>query len=120
MAESQVKTCQNCKTDFTIEPEDFDFYKKMAVPPPTWCPACRFHRRASFRNERKIFKEVSPLSGRNFISLYPPEAGYVVYPDDEWRSDAWDPKSYGRDIDFSRPFLDQIRELEHVVPKDAS
>jgi|TARA_Y100000031_G_scaffold99372_1_gene108859 hypothetical protein len=25
------KTCQNCKSEFTIEPEDFEFYKKIDV-----------------------------------------------------------------------------------------
>ncbi len=26
---SQTKTCQNCKTEFVIEPEDFLFYEKI-------------------------------------------------------------------------------------------
>ncbi|MDI6602741.1 MAG: hypothetical protein QME57_01295 [Patescibacteria group bacterium] len=34
-------TCQNCKKEFVIEPEDFAFYEKIKVPPPTWCPECR-------------------------------------------------------------------------------
>ena len=25
----QIKNCQNCKKDFTIESEDFKFYEKM-------------------------------------------------------------------------------------------
>ncbi|MBI5220508.1 MAG: hypothetical protein HY978_01565 [Candidatus Liptonbacteria bacterium] len=41
MLPSEAKICQNCKTDFTIDPEDFDFYRKIDVPPPTWCPECR-------------------------------------------------------------------------------
>lgn len=27
-----ARTCQNCRQDFTVEPEDFDFYKKIDVP----------------------------------------------------------------------------------------
>ncbi|MFA6585673.1 MAG: cytochrome C551 [Candidatus Paceibacterota bacterium] len=42
---SEIKTCQNCKKDFTIEPEDFNFYEKINVPPPTFCPECRMVRR---------------------------------------------------------------------------
>ncbi|KKT07962.1 MAG: hypothetical protein UV85_C0003G0087 [Candidatus Nomurabacteria bacterium GW2011_GWB1_43_19] len=30
----EIKTCQNCKKDFMIEPEDFNFYEKIKVPPP--------------------------------------------------------------------------------------
>ena len=35
---SETKTCQNCKNDFIIEPDDFSFYEKMKVPAPTFCP----------------------------------------------------------------------------------
>ncbi len=34
--ESQTKNCQNCKKDFIIEPEDFNFYEKIKVPAPTF------------------------------------------------------------------------------------
>jgi hypothetical protein len=33
--------CQNCKKDFTIELDDFRFYEKIKVPPPTFCPEYR-------------------------------------------------------------------------------
>jgi len=29
----EARTCQNCKTQFTIAPEDFQFYEKIKVPP---------------------------------------------------------------------------------------
>ena len=29
------KTCKNCKKDFVIEAEDFAFYERIQVPPPT-------------------------------------------------------------------------------------
>lgn len=38
------KICQNCKQEFRIEPEDFAFYEKSAVPTPTWCQECRMIR----------------------------------------------------------------------------
>ena len=30
--QSEIKNCQNCQKDFTIEPEDFNFYEKIKVP----------------------------------------------------------------------------------------
>jgi hypothetical protein len=48
----EMRQCQNCKNQFTIEPEDFAFYEKIKVPPPTFCPSCRFQWRLSFMNER--------------------------------------------------------------------
>jgi len=47
----ETKTCQNCKIEFVIEKEDFNFYEKIKVPPPTWCPECRMIRRMTWRNE---------------------------------------------------------------------
>ncbi|MBI3626979.1 hypothetical protein HY224_02960, partial [Candidatus Uhrbacteria bacterium] len=34
-----------------------------------------------------------------------------------WWSDKWDPKSYGREYDFKRPFMEQYRELHQAMPK---
>jgi len=116
---AEIRSCKNCQAQFTIEPDDFSFYEKIKVPPPTWCPRCRFQRRAIWRNERKLFRGKSALTGKNLFTLFPPEAGYVIYKNDEWRADAWDPMSYGVDVDFSRPFLAQLFELDKKVPKPA-
>jgi len=51
----EVKTCQNCKKDFTIEPDDFSFYKKELIPVPHRCPDCRYKQRFSLRPERKLY-----------------------------------------------------------------
>ena len=56
--EEQIKNCQNCKQDFVIESEDFSFYEKMKVPPPTFCPDCRLARRLIWRNERTFYKRI--------------------------------------------------------------
>jgi len=119
MPETQTKTCQNCKQPFTIEPEDFGFYEKVKVPPPTFCPECRFQRRLSFRNERKLFRNTNGLTGAPILTIYPPESERVVYTDEDFRSDKWDPMSYGVDYDFSRPFLSQLHELDKKIPRPA-
>ncbi|KKQ03984.1 MAG: hypothetical protein US12_C0009G0014 [Parcubacteria group bacterium GW2011_GWA2_36_24] len=66
---SQNVICQNCKKDFTIEPDDFGFYEKIKVPPPTWCPECRMIRRMLFRNERSLYKQNCDLCNfsKNFF-----------------------------------------------------
>ncbi|MFA6999876.1 MAG: hypothetical protein WC241_02040 [Candidatus Paceibacterota bacterium] len=117
---SETKICQNCKKDFTIEPDDFSFYEKIKVPPPTWCPECRFQRRCLFRNERKLFKNVDKATGKTIFSLFPIETGFPIYEDSYWASDNWDPFSYGMDFDKSRPFLTQLLELNSKVPRPRS
>ncbi len=49
--------------------------------------------------------------------MYDPAAGYTIYDQDEWWKDNWDPLSYGREVDFSRPFFQQLDELRRVVPR---
>ncbi|OGZ92795.1 MAG: hypothetical protein A2528_02245 [Candidatus Staskawiczbacteria bacterium RIFOXYD2_FULL_37_9] len=88
----------------------------MKVPAPTFCPICRFERRAASRNERKLFKNKNAFTGEDIFSLYPPESKRKVVTEEEWMGDSWDPTDYGRDIDWSRPFLEQILELEKKVP----
>jgi hypothetical protein len=42
-----------------------------------------------------------------------------VYRADIWWGDGWDPRTYARDVDFSRPFLEQFGELMKEVPLSA-
>ncbi len=113
---AETKICQNCKIQFTIEPDDFQFYERIKVPPPTFCPDCRFQRRLLFWNGVNLYKRTCDLCKKFNISAYPPEAPYEVYCPSCWWSDNWDPRDYGRDYDFSRPFFEQLNELWHDVP----
>jgi DNA-directed RNA polymerase subunit RPC12/RpoP len=66
----ETKICQNCKNDFIIEPDDFLFYEKIKVPPPTFCPECRMVRRMIWRNCRSLFKRECGSCGKSIISMY--------------------------------------------------
>lgn len=116
MNTSEKRNCQNCHREFAIEPEDFDFYKKIDVPPPTWCPECRRQRRLSWRNDFVFYNRKCDLCERNIISLYNPESSQPIYCNKCWWSDKWDPKSYGVDFDFSKPFFEQFSLLRKKVP----
>jgi hypothetical protein len=110
------KICQNCKKDFTIEPDDFGFYEKIKVPPPTFCPECRYIRRLLDRNEYNLYKTKCDATGENIISIYRSDAPFPVYKQEFWKSDKFDALGYGRDFDFSRPFFEQYEELRRAVP----
>jgi len=119
MTKSETKTCQNCKKQFTIEPDDFAFYEKMKVPPPTFCPECRMQRRFAWRNERTLHRNVCAKTSKKIITGFAPDSGLKVYDRDVWWSDDWDPMAYGVDYDFSKPFFKQWRELLGQVPHPA-
>ncbi len=118
----EQNNCQKCKKDFVVEAEDMNFYEMVGgVPAPTFCPECRFQRRLSFRNDRTLYKRTCEICKKDVISIYRPDsvegkARQKVVCQKCWWSDDFDPKAYGRDYDFSRPFFEQYRELMNEVP----
>lgn len=114
-----AQKCKNCGVEFPIEEEDFAFYKKISVPPPTWCPECRMKRRFMWRNERNLYRQKCALTGKNIITCFAPDSGIVVYDRDAWWSDAWDPEKFGLEYDFKTPFFAQFKKLLGRVPMPA-
>ena len=108
--------CQSCKNDFFPQEDDLNFYKKIQVPAPTFCPKCRLFRRSIWRNEHFFFKKKDELTGNMIFSTYPPLSKIKIYEHSFWWSDKWDPKSFGRDFDFNNNFFVQFRDLLYSVP----
>ncbi|MBI5733189.1 hypothetical protein HY967_04570 [Candidatus Jorgensenbacteria bacterium] len=117
MTKSEERECQNCKREFIFEPDDFEFYEKMRVPPPTWCPLCRLQRRLIWRNERNLSRRSCDLCKKEILSMYGNEVKFPVYCPACWKGDAWDSLSYGREYNFSKPFFEQYRSLMDEVPR---
>ncbi|MES2930943.1 MAG: hypothetical protein V4665_04135 [Patescibacteria group bacterium] len=116
---SQTKNCQNCKKDFIIEPDDFSFYEKMNVPPPTWCPKCRMIRRFNYRNERYLFRRPDFLTGKDIFSGFSPQAPVRTIENSAWYGSEWDPLEYGFAYDFSKNFFEQLFILQSQAPLPA-
>src|SRR3989344_7591986 len=116
MKESEKKICQNCKKDFTIESGDFDFYEKIKVPPPTWCPECRMIRRMSCVNTWSLFWRNCHKCGKRALSVYPPESKLNVYCQPCWWGDSWDGTEYALEYDPGRSFFEQLIELSEKTP----
>ncbi len=113
----ETKKCQNCQKEFTIEPEDFEFYEKIKVPAPTWCPECRVKRRMNWRNERTLYKRQCDMCGKSIISMFQQETPFTVYCYSCWWSDKWDVLSYAQKYDFEKSFFEQFQNLNRLVPK---
>ncbi len=114
--QAETKHCQNCKQNFTLESDDFLFYEKINVPPPTFCPDCRAQRRMNWRNEHNLFKKKDEATGEMIFSVYHPDSPIKIYNNEYYLSDAWDAMDYGREYDFSRSFFEQFNELMLAVP----
>lgn len=114
--EMNQATCAQCTTPFTITTDDLSFYEKIGVSTPTLCSQCRYIRRLLDRNEWTMYKRTCDATDKPIVSIYRPDAPFPVYNQEYWKSDAWDPTSYGKDFDFSRPFFEQYDELRRSVP----
>jgi len=117
---NETKNCQNCKKDFVIEPDDFGFYEKIKVPPPTWCPECRFILKALWRNETSLYNRTCAKTDKPIISMYNSKSPYAVVSHDFYESDEWNPKEYGMDFNSNESFFDQLKKLFVKVPKVAT
>jgi len=111
----ETKNCQNCKQDFTIEPDDFSFYEKLKVPAPTWCPKCRMIRRFNFRNERYLYRRPDFLTGKETFSGFSPQANVRTIENKTWYGNEQDSIEYGFIYDFSKPFFIQLMRLQSTA-----
>ena len=121
----ETKTCKQCQCNFDITDRDLEFYekvspvfnkKKYSIPSPQMCPTCRNQRRLSFRNERSLYKWLCSATWKPMISMYSPDKPYKVYSPDVWESDKFNPLDYGREVDLSRSFFEQLEELYSDLP----
>ena len=115
---SETKKCNTCKLNFTLGSNDLGFYEKMKVPAPGVCPDCRFRMKALFRNETTLYSgRTCGLCGKSIISMYNPKSPYIIYCNDCYMGDSWDPLFYAKDFDLSKPFFEQLKELLIIAPK---
>jgi len=112
----EKRICQNCKIDFEITQDDMGFYERIKVPPPTFCPECRFVRRLMWRNEGFFRKANCNLCDKNILTNNSTFNTFPIYCSDCWYSDKWDAVQYGLDYDFSKNFFIQWSELLNKTP----
>jgi hypothetical protein len=110
------QNCQNCRIDFVIDERDQNNYKKIDVPHPTWCPKCRFIRRTANLNGWSLFYRDCDKCNKRTLSMYPADADVTVYCQPCWWADDWDGTEYGQEYDSTRPFLDQVKEVNDKTP----
>lgn len=112
-----MNNCQQCKSSFEVTDGDRAFYKKLDLPDPKKCPACRMQLRLTYRNFFNLYHRKCDLSGKQIISMYDKGAPFPVFDMHEWWSDKWDPLDYGLEVDFTKPIFDQLKVLHDTVPR---
>lgn len=113
---SENKICQNCKNEFIVEPDDFAFYQKMQVPPPTFCPRCRRVRRLAWLNDHVLYNRSCFLCKKDFISMYANDNVSNVLCPKCFHGDSWNPEEYGLEYDEKESFFTQFSKLLNSMP----
>jgi len=113
----EKKKCRLTGEEFVVTDADMLFYEKFGIPSPTLCPRELWRNLFGFRNEWNLFPRTCSKTGQNILSCYRPDTIFPVYNHKLWWSDDWSGFDYGRDFDFSRPYFEQYKSLQDVVPR---
>jgi len=120
------RVCEISGTKFPVFQSDLEFYKKISltfagqkfeIPLPTMCPELREQKRMTFRNERNLFRRVCDKTRKEIISQYHEWNKFPVYDVKEYNKRDWDYPEF--DVDFGRPFFEQLQELQDKTPRSA-
>lgn len=109
-------TCKQCNQPFAIAPEDKAILQKLEVSDPQLCSLCSLQRRLAWRNERHLYWRQCELCQKKILAMYAPSSWARVYCRECWFSDNWDPFSYGRLYDPTKPFMEQMLALLRDIP----
>jgi hypothetical protein len=118
--------CTDCNASYDLSLQEQNILEKCGLrvgevffpfPPPPQCPFCRLQRLLACVNERHLYHRTCDGTGRQIVSNYSSDKQFTVYEPNYWFSDQWDPLSYGREFDFSKPFFEQFAALLAVVPR---
>ncbi len=80
-SEATKLTCQDpaCGKEFIVISAEAKFYEAKKLPLPDHCPACRHRHRMALRSERQLYKRTCDKCREGMLSVYPPDAPYMVY-----------------------------------------
>lgn len=127
MSEKIIETriCKISGKSFDITEEDAAFYNKISpvigwenfpIPFPTLCPEERLRRRLAWRAMYNLYRSRCALTGKDIISVYPPNKSYKPTDQATWWSDKVENLDTGRKYDFTRSFTSQYDELIKDTP----
>jgi hypothetical protein len=70
-----------CTEAYKIIPQELEFYKKMSIPLPRYCPNCRNHQRLKNKNPLDLHKRTCAKKDcqTEFETTYSPDRKEIVY-----------------------------------------
>lgn len=111
-----MKEARDTPTEAVVAAAELDYCGRFGIPVLPGSRSEVLREMAAFRPAHSLYQSQCGLSGRSILTSMPPGQGYTVYAIDDWLSDGWDPLSFGRPYNFTRPFFDQFGELARSTP----
>lgn len=93
--------------------EELKCYKLVNMPPPALQGMSRIQVPLAFWPYGFMHKETCDKSGESMVTIFTKEK-FPIYKREHWYDDTWERPSM--EIDWNRPFLDQMLELQTKTP----
>jgi hypothetical protein len=80
----EIFECVECKKNYRVIQNEFNFYKKCGIPIPRTCPECRHVRRMSARGPNRLWNRGCMNEGcqNKFETSYSPERKEIIFCED--------------------------------------
>jgi len=113
----ETKRCRISWQEFFVTDKDIVLYEKLGIPSPTLCPQELNRNIFAYRQEWNLFSRPCSETHQPFLSCYRENTIFPVYNHKLWWSDDWSAWEYGRKFHFEKPFFEQYKALQDVVPR---
>ncbi|MDP2630803.1 MAG: hypothetical protein Q8P56_05360 [Candidatus Uhrbacteria bacterium] len=113
----EERICRITGKKFTIWDQEKEMYEQWGVPLSDLHPVERLRAPSAYWNTFNLYWTKDARTGQRILTNFDPEHFPVIYEGTYWMSADFDPREYGREFDFSRPFFEQWHELFLAVPK---
>jgi len=111
------KTCKLTGRAFEVSELEQELRKKFNAPLPDVHPYERMRELLSWRNIFTLYNHVCDLCKKPTLCYFNPETPFPKYCRGCWYGDGWELPQ--RDIDFNRPFFEQLKDLVDITPQVA-
>lgn len=116
-AEPGERVCPISGETWEMTEEELKWMRKFSVPPSDLHPMVRRRWLNGFNLGVEMWRNKDMLTGESILSYVHPDNPIPVVKDKSWFEQDWSKEAI--DLDTSKPFFDQMRELVFKVPVPA-
>jgi len=116
--EPSERACEMSKEKWVMDAEEIEWYKKFNVPPSPFSPRLRLWHLASYMTTYQWWWNKHIDTDEPVLTYLHPKPGIRAIPDKEWFDRDFSDKTL--DYDDQKPFFEMFRELQLMVPVNAT